>query len=77
MTALERQEAIDEHVGRRLHAAAMASGMDFTLLAAEIGVTPAQLDDICLGRTRIDAASLYQAARLLSVEVGWFFEGLP
>lgn len=74
---MEQTRTIDQHVGARLHAAIMASRLDAADVAREIGVSRDALEAFCAGRARIDAASLYQAARLFGIEVSWFFEGLP
>lgn len=68
---------IDVHVGRRMSERRIALGMSQDALGRLIGITFQQVQKYGRGHNRIGASRLYDIARALGVEVGYFFEGMP
>ena len=66
----------DVEVGQRIRARRMAQGMSQTELGNLLGVTFQHVQKYEKGTNRISASRLFGAARLLSVPVSYFFEGL-
>jgi transcriptional regulator with XRE-family HTH domain len=71
-----RADGIDRHVGARLRQCRILNGLTVDALADLIGVTYAQAHKYENGVNRIAAGRLYVIARILGVDVGYFFEGL-
>jgi transcriptional regulator with XRE-family HTH domain len=66
----------DRHVGARVRERRVVLGLTQQRLAGLIGVTCQQVYKYERGGSRIAAARLYQIARALGVDVGYFFGGL-
>ena len=64
---------IDIHVGMRLRLA--RAELSQTALADKVGVTFQQIQKYEKGTNRISASRLLQLARVLGVDVSYFFEG--
>ena len=64
---------IDIHVGMRLRLA--RAELSQTALADKVGVTYQQIQKYEKGTNRISASRLLQLARVLGVDVSYFFEG--
>jgi transcriptional regulator with XRE-family HTH domain len=71
-----RAQDIDRHIGARLRQRRVMNGLTQQTLADLIGVTYQQAHKYENGVNRISAGRLYTIARVLGVEVGYFFEGL-
>ena len=69
------ETAIDRHVGERLETAMRIAGVSDAKLAAALGVDCATVAAWLSGEMRINGKALYDAAGLLGVSVGWFFQG--
>ncbi len=67
---------VDRHVGRRLKRRRIALGLSQERLAELLGLTFQQIQKYERGANRLGASRLYEAARALDVEVGFFFEEL-
>lgn len=67
---------IDVHVGRRVRLRRRELGVSQQRLAEGLGLTFQQVQKYERGANRISASKLYEIGRLLSVPIGWFFEGL-
>ncbi len=67
---------IDEHVGRRIRLRRTLLGLTQEQLAAALAISYQQVQKYETGANRVSAGRLYQIAQHLSVEVGYFFEGL-
>ena len=67
---------VDLHVGQRLRIGRKLAGLSQEQLAERLGVTFQQVQKYEKGTNRISASRLFGAARLLSVPVSFFFEGL-
>lgn len=67
---------IDQHVGRRIRERRVVLGMTQQQLADEIGVTYQQAHKYEKGINRVSAGRLFEIARVLSVPIGYFYEGL-
>lgn len=72
---MQTQE-IERHVGQRIRERRIMLGLTQQQLAELIGVTYQQAHKYERGINRVSAGRLYELARVLSVNVGFFFEGL-
>jgi len=68
---------IDQHVGERIRLRRTERGLTQEQLAAALDVSYQQVQKYETGANRISAGRIYQLARKLDVEVGYFFDGLP
>src|SRR5204862_6605470 len=71
-----RTQDIDRHVGARVRERRIMLGLTQQQLADLIGVTYQQAHKYERGINRVSAGRLYEIAQVLSVAVGYFFEGL-
>jgi transcriptional regulator with XRE-family HTH domain len=71
-----RAQDADRYVGARLRECRIMAGMTQPQLAELIGITYQQEHKYEKGINRIAAGRLYQIARVLGVDVGYFYEGL-
>src|SRR5579859_7893844 len=67
-------DPIDLHVGLRLKTRRIMLGISQQLLAQRLGISFQQVQKYERGSNRLAASTLYRAAGILDVEVGWFFE---
>lgn len=67
---------IDIHVGRRLRVRRIELGITQEKLGATLRITFQQVQKYENGINRLGASRLFDAARALNVEVGYFFDGL-
>ncbi len=74
MTTLARR--VDAHVGKRVRKRRTELGLTQEHLALELEISYQQVQKYETGANRISAGRLYQIGRKLSVEMGYFFEGL-
>jgi transcriptional regulator with XRE-family HTH domain len=74
--AAGRTQDIDRHVGARVRERRIMLGLTQQQLADLIGVTYQQAHKYERGINRISAGRLYEIALVLSVPVGYFFDGL-
>jgi transcriptional regulator with XRE-family HTH domain len=65
---------IDVHVGARLRARRTLLGLSQTALGDAMGVTFQQMQKYEGGHNRISASRLYDASKLLGVDIGYFFD---
>jgi transcriptional regulator with XRE-family HTH domain len=72
----KRSSAHDLHIGARLRLLREARGVTQVRLARELGLSFQQLQKYEHGENRVSASRLFEMARLLDAEVGYFFEGL-
>ena len=71
-----RSQDIDRHVGARVRERRIMLGLTQQQLADLIGVTYQQAHKYERGINRISAGRLYEIAQVLSVQIGYFFDGL-
>jgi transcriptional regulator with XRE-family HTH domain len=71
-----RTQDVDRHVGARVRERRIMLGFTQQQLADLIGVTYQQAHKYERGINRISAGRLYEIARVLSVPVNYFFDGL-
>jgi transcriptional regulator with XRE-family HTH domain len=71
-----RPQHADRYVGARLREYRIMLGMTQQQLARLIGITCQQEHKYEKGINRIGAGRLYQIARVLGVDIGYFYEGL-
>jgi len=69
-------DPIDKHVGARVRARRAGMRISQSKLGDAIGVTFQQVQKYENGANRIGASNLYKIARELSVDVGYFFDGI-
>jgi transcriptional regulator with XRE-family HTH domain len=69
-------QQVDRHVGLKIRQLRTRLGLTQQQLAQMIGVTYQQAHKYERGVNRISAGRLYEVARALGVDVGYFFEGL-
>src|SRR4051795_7827313 len=67
---------IDQHVGAMLRTRRRLLGLTQQELAEKVGITYQQAHKYETGANRVSAGRLHQLARVLEVDVGYFFEGL-
>jgi transcriptional regulator with XRE-family HTH domain len=67
---------IDAHIGARLRAARLRSGLSQENLAGRLGITFQQIQKYEKGTNRISASRLLQIATVLNMPVADFFTGL-
>src|ERR1700693_1535342 len=68
--------AIDDYVGGRIRERRIMLGLTQQQLAEMIGVTYQQAHKYERGINRVSAGRLFEIARVLSVPVSYFFDGL-
>ena len=68
---------MDVHVGRRLRDRRTVLGKTQEFLADSVGLTFQQIQKYERGANRISASRLQQFARVLDVDIAWFFDGAP
>lgn len=71
-----RAEDVDRFVGARVRQRRVMLGLTQQQMADLIGVTYQQAHKYEKGINRVAAGRLYQMARALGVDIGYFFEGL-
>ena len=71
-----RTQDVDRHVGARVRERRIMLGLTQQQLADLIGVTYQQAHKYERGINRVSAGRLYEIGQVLSVPVGYFFEGL-
>lgn len=73
----EGPDPIDVYVGSRVRARRTGLRISQTKLGEHLGVTFQQVQKYENGGNRIGASNLYKIAKVLNVDVGFFFEGMP
>src|SRR5438094_10519743 len=71
-----RTQDIDRHVGARIRERRIMLGLTQQQLADLIGVTYQQAHKYERGINRVSAGRLFEVAQVLSVPIGYFFDGL-
>ena len=77
MDAEQQPSTIDTHVGNRIRLRRSFLRISQEKLGEQLGVTFQQVQKYEKGANRIGAGQLFQIAKFLKVEPGYFFEGLP
>jgi transcriptional regulator with XRE-family HTH domain len=65
---------IDVHVGARLRARRTLLGLSQTVLGEAMGITFQQMQKYESGHNRISASRLYDASKLLDIDISYFFD---
>jgi transcriptional regulator with XRE-family HTH domain len=73
----KKPNPIDVHVGGRVRLRRMMLGMSQEKLGEQLGITFQQIQKYEKGTNRIGASRLQNIATVLSVPVGFFFDGAP
>ena len=71
-----RSSDVDTHVGKRVRERRKVLGMSQTKLADALGVSFQQVQKYEIGVNRVAAGRLWDMAKALEVDVGYFFEGI-
>ena len=71
-----RSSEVDAHVGRRLRARRTELGMSQEKLGNVLGVSFQQIQKYEAGTNRVSASRLWDIAKLLEVDLAYFFEGI-
>jgi len=71
----KRPHPIDRHVGARLRLRRMQKGLSQSALAQAVGVTFQAVQKYESGDIRVSASRLYEIAKFLETDVGFFFAG--
>ena len=76
MMVIKRSSDVDAHVGRRVRERRREIGMSQTKLGNSLGIAYQQIQKYEVGTNRIAAGRLWDMAKALEVDVGYFFEGI-
>ncbi len=71
-----RSSKVDHHVGRRVHERRKALGLSQEKLGNALGISFQQVQKYEVGANRVAAGRLWNIAKALEVDVGYFFEGV-
>lgn len=71
-----RSRRIDQHVGERIRLRRTELGLTQEQLASALDVSYQQVQKYETGANRISAGRIFEIARKLKVEIGYFFDGL-
>ena len=74
--AERRASDVDDHVGRRIRQRRNALGMSQEKLAAAVGISFQQIGKYEVGTDRVMSSRLWDIAKALDVDIGYFFEGI-
>ena len=77
MASKKQPNPKDIHVGSRVRLRRMMLGMSQEKLGESLGITFQQIQKYEKGTNRIGASRLQHIARVLSMQVSYFFEGAP
>ena len=77
VASTKKPNPIDIHVGGRVRLRRMMLGMSQEKLGEQLGITFQQIQKYEKGTNRIGASRLQNIATVLSVPVGFFFDGAP
>lgn len=75
-SAISRTQDIDRYVGMRIRERRIMLGLTQQELASMIGVTYQQAHKYERGINRVSAGRLFELARVMSVPVAFFFDGV-
>ena len=73
---IKRSGKVDAHVGRRVRERRREIGMSQTKLGNALGIAFQQIQKYEVGTNRVAAGRLWDIAKALEVDVGYFFEGI-
>ncbi len=76
MMVIKRSGKVDAHVGRRVRERRREIGMSQTKLGNALGIAFQQVQKYEVGANRVAAGRLWDIAKALEVDVGYFFEGI-
>ena len=77
MMVARRASGVDDHVGQRLRERRREIGMSQDKLGSALGISFQQIQKYEVGTNRVAAGRLWDIAKVLEVDVGHFFEGIP
>ncbi len=73
---MKRFGGVDDHVGKRVRERRREIGMSQTKLGNALGIAFQQIQKYEVGTNRVAAGRLWDIAKALEVDVGYFFEGI-
>ncbi len=71
-----RSSKVDHHVGQRIRERRNALGMSQEKLGNALGISFQQVQKYEIGINRVSASRLWNIAKALEVDIGYFFEGI-
>ena len=74
--AKTRSSKVDAHVGKRVRERRREIGMSQEKLGNALGIAFQQIQKYEAGTNRVAAGRLWNIAKILEVDVGYFFEGI-
>ena len=72
----KRSSKVDAHVGRRIRERRKALGLSQEKLGDALGISFQQVQKYEIDLNRVSASRLWDTAKALEVDVGYFFEGI-
>ncbi len=75
--SLKSVTLVDRHIGRCIRLQRINLGMSQEALGDHLGLTFQQIQKYERGINRVSAKRLYDLARILQVEISFFYEGIP
>ena len=76
MMVAKRFGGVDDHVGKRVRERRREIGLSQTKFAGALGISYQQIQKYEAGTNRVAAGRLWGMAKVLAVDVGYFFEGI-
>ena len=73
---IKRSGKVDAHVGKRVRERRREIGMSQTKLGNALGIAFQQIQKYEVGTNRVATGRLWDIAKALEVDVGYFFEGI-
>ncbi len=74
---MKRFGGVDDHVGKRVRERRREIGLSQAKFGNALGISFQQIQKYEVGTNRIAAGRLWDIAKALEVDVGYFFEGIP
>ncbi|WP_439392384.1 helix-turn-helix domain-containing protein [Bradyrhizobium sp. PMVTL-01] len=74
---MKQPNSIDKHIGTRIRMRRMQLGLTQEKLADALGVSFQQVQKYEKGTNRVGGSRMAEIARLLDVDVGFFYQGAP
>nr|WP_211201669.1 helix-turn-helix transcriptional regulator [Rhodobacter sp. NTK016B] len=74
--SIDVKHPVDVHVGKRIRHRRWMVGMTQQQLADSVGIKFQQIQKYETGMNRVSASRLWDIARTLGVQIGFFFQGL-
>ncbi len=73
---VKRFGGVDDHVGKRVRERRREIGLSQTKFGNALGISFQQIQKYEVGTNRVAAGRLWDMAKILEVDIGYFFEGI-